>query len=150
MLGKVLIIDHCSPWSRFAAETLSANGYDSAKLGRQGHTLALLKKANLGVKECDLIIVDTLSDRTVDNMVKPLEVAKTISMRFPNVPLMVVSSRPTPNEAVLAYEVGASAYIAKTFDGSQLIELVQQAIQRAHSRGCMRPHTVEEAKCLIN
>ena len=135
MLGKVLILDHRSSWSCFAAKTLLAHGYDTIELGRREEALALLEKAVQQGEEYDFIIVDSLSDRTEDNMVKPLEVAKTIAELFPKVPLIVASSRPTPDEAVLAYEVGALAYIPKTFDEGQLMELVREAIHRASSRG---------------
>jgi DNA-binding NtrC family response regulator len=126
MLGKVLILDHLSPWSHFAAETLSAHSYDAIELGRLEEALALLEAAPLG-EEYTLVIVDSLSDRTEDNRVKPLEVARIIAERFPKVLLIVASSRPTPDEAVRAYAAGASAYIPKTFDARQLTELVTQA-----------------------
>ena len=126
MLKKVLILDHRSPWSHFAAGTLWAHSYDAIELRRLEEALVRLDAAPAG-EEYTLVIVDSLSDRTEDNRVKPLEVARTIAERFPKVLLIVASSRPTPDEAARAYAAGASAYIPKTFDERQLMELVTQA-----------------------
>jgi len=133
MLGKMLILDHRSSWSRFAAETLSARGYDPLRVEHQEEALALLEKAAREGEEYSLIIVDPLNGRIEDPGIKPMEVAGTIAKLFPQLPLIVASSRPTPDEAVLAYEIGASNYIPKTCDESQLMESVEKIIHRAHS-----------------
>ena len=135
MLGKVLILDHNSSWSHFVAKTLSAQGYHPIELKRREQAVALLEEATQQGEEYALIIVDSLVDRTEDNSVKPLEVAQAIAELFPEVPLIVASSRRTPDEAVLAYEAGASAYIPKTCDEGELMELLNRAIRRAKSRG---------------
>ena len=115
-------------WSSFAAKTLSTYGYDPTELGRQEEVLALLEKAVRQGEEYEFILIGSLSDRTEDHRVEPLEVAKALASRFPGIPLIVASSKPTLYEAVIAYEIGASAYIAKTFDESQLLTLVKEAV----------------------
>lgn len=135
MLRQVLILDHRSPWTSFVAKTLSAYGYDVIERGSYGEALALLEKATRWGEGYAFIIVDPLNGRPEDHETKLLEVARTIAKHFPSVPLIVASSRPTPDEAVLAYELGALAYITKTCDEKEFMESVKKAIHRVHSGG---------------
>lgn len=134
MPGKVLILDNLSLWSRFAAKTLLAHGYNLVELGSQEEAEALLEKGGQPGEEYALVIVGSLSDRTEDPRVKPLEIARRIAKIYPEVPLIVASSRPTPYQAVLAYEIGALDYIPKTCDETQLTESLEKVTHRANSR----------------
>jgi DNA-binding NarL/FixJ family response regulator len=129
MKKRVFILDHRSQWSHFAFGALSAHGYDPIEFGCQQEVLALVHDV-LQDGERLSIIVDSLSDRTEAHDVKPLEVAKVIAEQLPSATVIVASSRPTPDEAVLAYEVGASAYLPKTCDESHLVALVRKVVDR--------------------
>lgn len=131
MLNKVFILDHNSAWSNFAAKTLVTHSYDAIEFGCRDDVIAQLKSNP--TQECNtMVIVDTLSDLTENNMIKSLEVARTIVEHYPKIALVVTSSRPTADEAVSAFNAGSLAYIPKTFDNRQLMELLTQAIH-SHS-----------------
>jgi DNA-binding response OmpR family regulator len=48
----------------------------------------------------------------------------------PSATLIVACSRPSPDEAVLAHNVGASAYLPKTCDVDRLVALVRKILGR--------------------
>ena len=99
---------------------LGAHGYtvDSAENGDEAR--ALLKKAD---PHYDVVITD-LRMPGCDGM----ELMRTISRRWPDIPVVFITAHGTVDTAVEAMRAGAFDFITKPFDEAELSQIVEKAL----------------------
>jgi DNA-binding NtrC family response regulator len=77
------------------------------------------------VADCDVIIVDALAVRNVEEVVAPLHAAA------PSVPLVIVTNSPTPQLAKKFFQAGATDYIRKSLDPEAITATFSEILKRA-------------------
>ncbi|WP_305043089.1 sigma-54-dependent transcriptional regulator [Geoalkalibacter sp.] len=117
---RVLVIDDDPVIRRGLKQILEKAGYE-AEIFASGHTaIEELRKT-----ACDLLITDLKMPG-----MNGLEVLKTVSAMLPEVPIVLITGYSTVETAVEAMKNGAVDYIAKPFTPAELLEKVQQALEK--------------------
>ncbi len=115
MTRRILIIDDEPRWLEFAQRDLV--GRYEVEVAKDA-TAALEK---LRVANYDLIIAST----------RRLDVVEKIRREHIDKPIMVMTIRPTTQEASQVYSLGATRYVSKSFGPSDLYRRVSEMFQRA-------------------
>jgi len=108
MLTRILVVDDEPRWVNFARRELSH--FEVVVVQTLSEALAELR-----TDEFDLIIASS----------RKMDVIREIVERYPNKQVMVMTTRPTMDEAVTAYEYGAALYATKSFGPHALIEKIK-------------------------
>jgi DNA-binding NtrC family response regulator len=114
----VLVIDDEPVVRAGVRRVLEANGWrvataDDAASGLDHPTVA----------DCRLVICDLmLPDRS------GTEVLHELSIRRPDLPVVLITGYATPDLAARAREAGAAAFLAKPFEARELIDCVRRAL----------------------
>lgn len=121
MSAAVLIVEDEEQLLRLLRSTLIYAGYDveGAKTAKEALSAAHLRSF-------DVILLD-LGLPDLDG----LEVIRQLRTRS-DVPIIVISARVSPNDKVLALDLGANDYLAKPFDVGELIARVRVALRNRH------------------
>ncbi|MBK5356361.1 sigma-54-dependent Fis family transcriptional regulator [Pseudomonas sp. TH41] len=119
MTHNVLVVDDEPKLCDLLASALSQNGIQVFTAGNGVHALKVLE-----VEDIDLVI----SDWRMPGMDGPQLLAE-IKLRFPQLPVIVMTAYSTVKNAVQSMRNGAFDYIAKPFDIDELDITVSKALQ---------------------
>ncbi|WP_305044645.1 sigma-54-dependent transcriptional regulator [Geoalkalibacter sp.] len=117
---KMLVIDDDPVIRRGLKQILEKAGYE-VEIFASGHTAV----EELRQAPCDLVITDLKMPG-----MSGLEVLRTVSAMHPEVPIVLITGYSTVETAVEAMKNGAVDYIAKPFTPDELLEKVQQALEK--------------------
>lgn len=115
MTRRILIIDDEPRWLEFAQRDLVGR-YEVAVAKDVAVALEKLRAADY-----DLVIAST----------RRLDVVEKIRREYANKPIMVMTIRPTTQEATQVYGLGATRYVSKSFGPSDLYRRVNELFQIA-------------------
>jgi two-component system, OmpR family, KDP operon response regulator KdpE len=115
MTRRILIIDDEPRWLEFAQRDLIGR-YEVAVAKDAAAALEKLRVANY-----DLVIAST----------RRLDVVEQIRREYADKPIMVMTIRPTTQEASQVYGLGATRYVSKSFGPSDLYHRVRDLFQVA-------------------
>lgn len=117
--GRVLVVEDDQPLSRFLCRTLRTERYD-AEWAHDGVTaLELLQQAT------DLLILD-LNLPGMDG----LSVLRALRLRFPKLPVLVLTARSRTEDLVAAFDSGADDCLLKPFSYHELLARVRALLRR--------------------
>lgn len=129
--GHILVVEDNLDNYELVRTILEIAGYDSflAVNGRDGVNAARKQKP-------DLILMD-MSLPEIDGW----DATKLIreDMETAHIPMVALSAHTLPKERKRALEAGVDAYLSKPFDASQLIQVVENTLEK--SKGRKMPHT---------
>lgn len=119
----VLVVDDEPIIRRFAAQILTAAGYDvlTAVDGREAHAIASHADAELGL---------VLTDIRMPNL-DGLELGRALATLWPDLPVLYMSGFGTPG---LEAHIPASRFIAKPFQPDQLLAEVHRLLPPPNRR----------------
>ena len=133
MTHNVLVVDDEPKLCDLLTQALSQNGIQVFSAGNGLHALKVL-----GEEDIDLVI----SDWRMPGMDGPALLAE-IKVRYPTLPVIVMTAYSTVKNAVQSMRNGAYDYIAKPFDIDELDITVAKALQ---FRDIMRDHLADRRK----
>jgi len=114
----VLIVEDDEPLQEAIQDALTAYGYQTKCAANGLEALKVLEKY-----QARLVI----SDVQMDGM-GGQELLEMLKVRFPNLPVLLMTAHATVEQAVKAIQAGASDYLTKPFEVDQLIVHVEQTI----------------------
>jgi DNA-binding response OmpR family regulator len=127
MQGTVLVVAEDEAAARRMQEHLERERFEVAAASSGAEALAMHRKVQPDVLVLDLVLPD----------IDGLDVCRRIRKES-EVPLIIVSSRPTELDRVLGLEIGADDYVVKPYDTDELMERVKAALRRVRSRESRR------------
>jgi len=104
-------------------------------LGHEGMKVATVSDAEAALahpalRECRLVICDLMLPGR-----SGLDALRAIRERRPGLPILMITGFATPANADLVIEAGATAFLPKPFDDSELLTLVRHAIAQTDVAG---------------
>ncbi|HEV3167785.1 MAG TPA: sigma-54 dependent transcriptional regulator [Isosphaeraceae bacterium] len=116
---RVLVVDDDEPHAEAVAESLERVGYDCtiATSGRQG--MRLIEEQNF-----DIVLTDLIMDG-----VGGLEILSKAKQELPDAEVVILTGHGTIKTAVTAMQAGATTYLTKPLDISELRTVVDKASQ---------------------
>ena len=120
---KILIVDDESS-SNYIASMLGANNYDTIVARSGGEAYSMI------ASHCpDLVILDIgLSDMDGIGIIKSIR-------EWSSLPIVVVSSRSSERDKVLALDTGADDYVTKPFGTGELLARIRAALRHTRAHG---------------
>jgi DNA-binding NtrC family response regulator len=118
MTIRILIVDDELHWINFAQDDLG--GFEIVVARSRDEALKFLEE-----NKFDLVIASS----------RRLDVLGTIAEKYSDKRVVVTTVRPTPEEAITAYRLGALRYFAKSFRRSDLLARVSEVISIPASTG---------------
>jgi len=119
---RILVVDDDPDTRDMCAEVLSGKGYDviRAESGRSAE--ALLRTSAVDVTVTDLKMPD----------VGGLEILRVAKEVDPNMVVILITGFPAVDTAVEGMKFGAAEYLSKPFAPHQLLDVVQNSLDRVH------------------
>lgn len=104
-------------------------------LGSEGWNVARAEDAatalaHPGLVSCRLVLCDMMLPGQ-----SGLEVVREVRRRRPDVPIVMITGFATAENATRAIEAGASAFLAKPFDDTELLNQVRSVLERTDDAG---------------
>ncbi len=104
-------------------------------LEEEGLRVALVPDAetallNRALDTCRLVICDVMLPGATG-----IEVVRAIRARRPAVPIVLITGFATAEVAARSREAGATAFLAKPFDDTELLDLVRRVLERTDAAG---------------
>ncbi len=104
-------------------------------LGSEGWSVARAEDATTalahpGLESCRLVLCDMMLPGQ-----SGLEVVREVRRRRPDVPIVMITGFATAENATRAIEAGASAFLAKPFDDTELLNQVRSVLERTDDAG---------------
>lgn len=120
MTTTVLIIDDAVHIRRLVVRMLKRAGYATLEANDGVEGLAVLRRDKPDIVTCDLSMPRM-------NGLEFLDIVKA-DAATKSIPIVVVTAIGQEDEAVMATQVGADAYLTKPFSSNHLIETIQQLL----------------------
>lgn len=122
MQGSVLVVAADEACARRMREHLEGQKFEVAVAASGAEALVMQRKVQPDVLVLDLVLPD----------IDGLDVCRRIRKES-EVPLIIVSGRPTELDRVLGLEIGADDYVVKPYDTEELAERVKASLRRVRS-----------------
>lgn len=122
---RILLVEDDRALREALADTLALGGYDYLEAGDGEAALAILQRDSVAM---------VVSDVNMPGM-DGHALLRTLSVRFPQLPVLLMTAYGTVENAVTAMREGAVDYLVKPFEPSALLELVAQYAQGRLQRG---------------
>ena len=122
---RILLVEDDRALREALADTLALGGYDYLEAGDGEAALALLQRESVAM---------VVSDVNMPGM-DGHALLRTLSERFPQLPVLLMTAYGTVQNAVTAMREGAVDYLVKPFEPSALLDLVAQYAQGRLQRG---------------
>ena len=117
---RVLIVDD-EPGVRESLRMVLKEGYEPIAVGSSGEALESLAATSVDVVLLDIVMPG------MDGM----QLLEELRVRFPNLPIVMLTATKTVKTAVGAMKLGAFDYITKPFDVDELRVILDKATERA-------------------
>ena len=117
---RVLIVDD-EPGVRESLRMVLKEGYEPIAVGSSGEALETLAATSVDVVLLDIVMPG------MDGM----QLLEELRVRFPNLPIVMLTATKTVKTAVGAMKLGAFDYITKPFDVDELRVILDKATERA-------------------
>lgn len=118
--ARILLVDDDAAIRTVVAQALRREGHDVQSVATLGQLRAELRAGLPGVLVTDVVLPDG----------DGLEMAASLAIEYPDLPIIVLSARNTLTTAVRATEAGAFDYLPKPFDLDTLALAVRGALAR--------------------
>ena len=122
---RILLVEDDRALREALADTLALGGYDYLEAGDGEAALAILQRESVAM---------VVSDVNMPGM-DGHALLRTLSERFPQLPVLLMTAYGTVQNAVTAMREGAVDYLVKPFEPSALLDLVAQYAQGRLQRG---------------
>ena len=122
---RILLVEDDRALREALADTLALGGYDYLEAGNGEAALAILQRESVAM---------VVSDVNMPGM-DGHALLRTLSERFPQLPVLLMTAYGTVQNAVTAMREGAVDYLVKPFEPSALLDLVAQYAQGRLQRG---------------
>ena len=122
---RILIVEDNPTFQKMLKLRLESNGYDviAASDGLEGLSMARKEKP-------DLIILDLMLPGMNGHQIARL---LKFDRRFQDIPIIMLTSRDLDNDAALAKQCGADAFIVKTTKAAILLEVIKKLLVRKNT-----------------
>jgi len=119
---KILVVDDEPYIVRMLETRLRSNGYDvvAAMDGMEALDLARTEKPDLIILD---IMLPKMDGYKVCAMLK-------FDMKHTNIPIVMLSARAHEADIKMGHDLGVEAYIVKPFDSKELMEIVDELVNR--------------------
>ncbi len=121
----VLVVDDEAVIRDAVRMILGSEGWNVARA--EDATTAL---AHPGLASCRLVLCDMMLPGQ-----SGLEVVREVRRRRPDVPIVMITGFATAENATRAIEAGATAFLAKPFDDTELLNQVRSVLERTDDAG---------------
>ncbi len=121
----VLVVDDEAVIRDAVRMILGSEGWNVARA--EDATTAL---AHPGLASCRLVLCDMMLPGQ-----SGLEVVREVRRRRPEVPIVMITGFATAENATRAIEAGATAFLAKPFDDTELLNQVRSVLERTDDAG---------------
>ena len=118
--SKILLVEDEETLALGLEFNLSDEGYD-VKWAKDGEQALALFEA----KEYDLIILDIMLP-----FYDGFEIAKFVRTKKPQIPILMLTARTTPEDKVMGLEIGADDYMTKPFHLDELLIRIKGMLKR--------------------
>ncbi len=119
---KVLIVDDEPGIRRTLTQVMEDEGWYAKAISTGDECLKILRE-----EEYDVLILDVLLPQPGKN---GIEVLKEVRIRYPNLPVIMISGHSTIKEAVEAIRLGAFDFIEKPLSLEKLIVIIKNAVEK--------------------
>lgn len=126
--GKLLLVDDDLDLLRLLSMRLAAAGYQTVAVGSAEEALARLEMNPFQVM---------ITDLRMEGM-QGMALFEAVHQRNPTMPVIILTAHGTIPDAVAATKRGVFAYLTKPFDGQELIEAIDRAMQLSGVEGDSR------------
>ncbi|MGF1613859.1 MAG: sigma 54-interacting transcriptional regulator [Gammaproteobacteria bacterium] len=123
--GKLLLVDDDLDLLRLLSMRLAAAGYQTVAVGSAEEALARLAMTPFQV---------IITDLRMEGM-QGMALFEAVHQRNPTMPVIILTAHGTIPDAVAATKRGVFAYLTKPFDGQELIEAIDRAMQLSGVEG---------------
>jgi len=124
MQATVLVVEDDPAAARLLQEHLERHQFEVEVVGTGAEALIATRERQPDVLLLDLMLPD----------IDGLDVCRRIRKES-EVPVLIVSARPTELDRVLGLELGADDYIVKPYDSEELVERVKASLRRTRGHG---------------
>ncbi len=117
--SKILIIDNNISTQKLLANSFKKEGYETVSVTRDQEGLLSFQK-----ERPDLVISDLKLSRT-----NGFELCRTIRTEDGNVPILVLTSKKSEVDKIVAFEMGANDYVTKPFSINELMVRIKSLLR---------------------
>ena len=121
----VLVVDDEAVIRDAVRLILGSEGWSVAEAGDAGAALSHEALASCRLVLCDMMLPGQSG----------LEVVREVRRRRPEVPIVLITGYATAENATRAIDAGASAFLAKPFDDTELLNQVRTVLERTDDAG---------------
>ncbi len=119
---RVLIVDDEPGIRKTLTQVMEDEGWYARAVSSGDECLKILKE-----EEFDVLILDVLLPQPGKN---GIEVLKEVRIRYPNLPVIMISGHSTIKDAVEAIRIGAFDFIEKPLSLEKLIVIIKNAVEK--------------------
>lgn len=119
MLQKILIVEDDSPLQEYLKDLLTEAGFSTEIAADGVEALATMKKS-----QPNLVVLDLGLPKVSGEMV-----CTEIKRKYPETPVIILTARGNTDDIVHGLNLGADDYLAKPFDGNELIARINARLR---------------------
>jgi len=131
--GTVMVVDDDLSVRRSLMRLLESSGYDTLAFGSAEELLALTEWP----RPCCFVVDISMPGTT------GFELLDALRQRTPDVQVILISGVADASRLIRAHSAGAVAFLAKPFDATELLALVERALHRAATPTSAAPDAVD-------